>query len=739
MTTELKALIVEDKEADANLLVRALREGGFEPTVERVDTPEAMREALDRVTWDVVLSDWAMPHFDATSAYALLVERRLDIPFIIVSGTIGEDTAVEALKAGANDFLIKSKLSRLVPAIERELRESANRRERREAQRLLSAVFESARDAMLIADDQMRYIDGNPAAMALLSVDRQRLLGMTFADICPVPPDEAERQFRAILAARKSSGEMYVVGTDGKSRLVEFAATTDIVKGRHLSVLRDITERRRTEDALRRLAAIIESTDDAIIACDLEGLITDWNPGAERLFEYPASEVVGRPISFLTVSAHRAAVDSVVARVEMGEHIRNAEAKRITRSGRSIDVAITWSPLKNASGKVVGVSKIARDITEARRLQQRLTIADRMASVGTLAAGVAHEVNNPLAYVKSNVDFAVAAGPALPAAVLEALTQAQDGIERIRVTVRDLKTFTRGEEETRKLVEVNRVLETSLSMAGNEIRHRARLFTELRSVGPVLMNEAKLGQVFLNLLVNAAHAIPDGAASENAITVRTTDDGERVTIEISDTGRGISSGDLPHIFDAFFTTKPVGEGTGLGLALSHSIVLNAGGDLRVTSTVGLGTTVRVILPRSHETSHGSSKPPVAVQADRRARILLVDDEPMLVRALLRILGAAHDVIGKTDATSALALIEAGERFDVILCDLMMPGMSGMAFYEQLQRVAPEQTRCVVFASGGAFTPKAQAFFETCTNPCIDKPFDPVALRELIRTMTPARR
>ncbi len=735
MTTELKALLVEDREADAKLLVRALKQGGFDPLVERVDTPEAMRDALDRVHWDVVLSDWAMPRFDAPSAFALLSERRLDIPFIIVSGTVGEDTAVEALKAGANDFLIKSKLSRLVPAIERELRESANRRERKQAQLLLSAVFANARDAMLISDDEMRYVDGNPAAMVLLGADRERLLGMSLADMSPRPRADVERGFREFLRVGKLTGETEIIGAGGKRMFVEYASTANIVPGRHLSVLRDITARRRAEAAIHRLAAIVESTDDAIIACDLNGLVTDWNPGAERLFGYSAQEVLGRTIAVLSPAAQRDDLEGILARIKQGDHVRIAEARRLTRSGTPIQVAITMSPLKDEHGNVVGVSKIARDTTEARRMQHRLSIADRMASIGTLAAGVAHEVNNPLAYVKTNIDFAVAAANELPPPIAEALTQAQEGIERIRVTVRDLKTFTRAEEETRKLVDVNRVLESSLSMAGNEIKHRARLVRELGDVGRVLMSEAKLGQVLLNLLVNAAHAIGDGAPPDNSITVRTTDDGEHVTIAITDTGRGIPAADLPHIFEPFFTTKPVGEGTGLGLALCHSVITAAGGDLSVTSSVGQGTTVRVILPRSKLATAGASRPPPANVAERRARILVIDDEPMLIRALVRILGSVHEVTGKTDAPAALALIEAGERYDVILCDLMMPGMSGMAFHERLQVVAPEMARRVVFASGGAFTPKAQAFFETCSNPRIDKPLDPIALRELIRTMT----
>ncbi|MBL8739655.1 MAG: PAS domain S-box protein, partial [Myxococcales bacterium] len=450
--TELRALIVEDKEADAKLLVRALQKGGFDPLTERVDTPEAMRDALERVQWDVVLSDWAMPRFDAPSAFALLSERRLDIPFIIVSGTVGEDTAVEALKAGANDFLIKSKLSRLVPAIERELRESANRRERRQAQVLLSAVFAHARDAMLVTDDRMRFVDGNPAAMVLLGADRTRLLEMSMHEMSPRAAADVEAAFREFLRVGKLTGETEIIGAGGRRLFVEYDSTANIVPGRHLSVLRDITERRRAETAVRRLAAIVESTDDAIIACDLDGRITDWNPGAERLFEYTPQEMIGRSIALLSPVPHRQDVEKVLSRVRAGDPVRSAEAKRLTRSGNLVDVAITVSPLKDAQGQVVGVSKIVHDIRDARRLQQRLSIADRMASIGTLAAGVAHEVNNPLAYVKTNVDFALAHAAELPPAIVEALTQAQEGIERIRVTVRDLKTFTRAEEETRKLV-----------------------------------------------------------------------------------------------------------------------------------------------------------------------------------------------------------------------------------------------------------------------------------------------
>jgi signal transduction histidine kinase len=269
-------------------------------------------------------------------------------------------------------------------------------------------------------------------------------------------------------------------------------------------------------------------------------------------------------------------------------------------------VEVVGLPVTFEGGEAI--MAITRDLTERMHIQQRLRIADRMASVGMLAAGVAHEINNPLAYVTANLGYLGEALKRLDPGTIDnaaelgdVLEEAHEGCERIRQIVRDLKMFSREDEAPSRPVELKRVLESSINMAWNEIRHRARLVKDFTEVPPVLAKESRLGQVFLNLLVNAAQAIPEGGADRNEIRVTLRSEADRVLVEVRDTGSGIPPETLPRIFDPLFTTKPVGIGTGLGLSISHSIVRGMGGEITVDSVIGKGTTFTVSLPACERT------------------------------------------------------------------------------------------------------------------------------------------
>jgi CheY-like chemotaxis protein len=273
-------------------------------------------------------------------------------------------------------------------------------------------------------------------------------------------------------------------------------------------------------------------------------------------------------------------------------------------------------------------------------------------------------------------------------------------------------------------------------MVANEIRYRARLVREFGPVPAVLANEARLGQVVLNLLINAAQAIPEGRVEENEIRVVTgTDDRGRAILEVHDTGAGIPDEIADRIFDPFFTTKPVGVGTGLGLWICRSIVVALGGEITAGKRAGGGTSVRVALPAAPADVEEEERPPAPAQAPgRRGRILVVDDEPAVATAIQRVLGSEHDVVLRTSAEEALAEIAGGERFDAILCDLMMPNMTGMELHAALERVAPDQARRVVVLTGGAFTDRAREFLDRVSLPRCDKPFEASSLREAVRRL-----
>jgi signal transduction histidine kinase len=408
----------------------------------------------------------------------------------------------------------------------------------------------------------------------------------------------------------------------------------------------------------------------------------------------------------------------------------------------------------------VAVDREVREMAiraEQVRMRERLVISERMASAGTLAAGVAHEINNPLAIAMTNLEFVSetlarvvsdargsgdrAAGSAgwndlnQLGSLDEAVHDTREALARMRDIVRDVKLFSRPQDDKAEAVDVRRVIESSIRMAWNEIRHRARVVKAYEAVPLVNANESRLGQVLLNLIVNAAQAMSEGHADRNelGITTRTANDGQ-VIVEVSDTGAGIPPENLERIFDPFFTTKPVGVGTGLGLAICHRIVRELGGLIEVESAVGKGTLFRVVLPAARDSQNVKAKT-VRPTSGHRARVLVVDDEPAMGRALQRALRDHLDVLALTSATEALALISKGERFEVILSDVMMPEVSGMELYHSLQRIAPEQAQRMIFVTGGAFTAAAREFLDRVPNPRIEKPVEATNLLAMVAGLT----
>jgi signal transduction histidine kinase/ActR/RegA family two-component response regulator len=403
--------------------------------------------------------------------------------------------------------------------------------------------------------------------------------------------------------------------------------------------------------------------------------------------------------------------------------------------------------------------------SEHREIQARLAQTDRLTSLGTLAVGVAHEINNPLAYVLLNLGYVAEELPKLlqpamlPAGdpkpdsgasiatssrakeVILALDHAREGAERIRNTVRSLQTFSRPENEVRGPLQIAHLLDATLPMVANEIRHRARLVKEYDQVPDVVANEARLGQVFLNLLLNAVQALPEDHAETNEIQLLLRSPApDRVVVEVRDNGVGIPAQIRGRIFEPFFTTKPVGIGTGLGLTICHGIVTSLGGTLTFESEVGKGSTFRVELMAAVRTiganavAHVSGEgQPAPSKPSMRGRVMVVDDEPIVCFSLERLLSTEGEVVALTSASQALALIRAGERFDVILCDLMMPEMDAPILYEEIRRISPSQAERMVFVTGGAFTVRAREFLESVSNPRLGKPFDVEALVELVRS------
>jgi PAS domain S-box-containing protein len=625
----------------------------------------------------------------------------------------------------------------------------------------LAATMEHVRDAVIVTDASLVVIRMNAAAERLTGVPRDEAVGRALGEVAPCVEEEeatsadkrapdASGQFarsRCYLAPRNDSRARREVST-------EHASFVDDEGGGSVLVIHEVVHSPRASHEADEAGfrALVESSPDLVVVIARDGNVVYANAAAARALGFqgheprePREELRGQ--SFLSM-IHADDRDHVTRALLAGNDHRSIPARWVCKDGGARSTEMTAVPLAFDGAPAIAV--VARDVTERNEIQAQLLRADRMAALGTLAAGVAHEINNPLTYLLVNVEHVLRRLRALAASdspldelekddasdiiggYVMSLSQAVEGANRVRQIVRDLMTFSQGNVEQRGLVDVRGVVESAIQMAWHEIRHRARLVKSLSEVPPVEASEARLGQVFLNLLVNAAQAIPEGHANEHEVRVATrTDEEGRVVVEVSDTGAGIEAEALPRVFDPFFTTKAAGAGTGLGLSISHGTVRSLGGDLTVTSERGTGTTFRVVLPAAKAYLRAAPAHARELRPAAKKRILVIDDEPLVGHAVARVLSDECDVKVMSSAREALDALKRGDRYDVILCDLMMPVMTGMDLYAEVVRTAPGVAARFVFMTGGAFTQRARAFLESVSNPYLEKPLEMSKLRSLV--------
>jgi PAS domain S-box-containing protein len=541
---------------------------------------------------------------------------------------------------------------------------------------------------------------------------------------------------------------------DGTEVPVEISLRPVLREDGHVVVaaVRDVTERVRVEQACdlarleaeaakANLTAILEAVPDIVLAIDAEGRIEFTN---RTLAQHAHEDVIGTHWLAYVPPERRPEMEAALDRALRLAQASSYETSTAGPDGSPILFSSVLAPIRRANG-VAGAVIVARDMTEKRQTEAQLLASERMAAIGLLAAGVAHEINNPLVAVIINLDVMteeverLRGAKALPAGsdveLLEALRDARHASWRIRQVAQDLTLLARSEDHKVELVDVRKVFDSAIRISRNEIRHRARLVEDFRDVPLVRGNESRLGQVVLNLVVNAAQAIPEGRAEQNEIRVATRMDGQgRAVLEVTDTGAGMSPETIEHLFQPFFTTKAVGVGTGLGLAICQRIVTALDGCIEVESELGRGSLFRVRLPAAPASSLPApslTPPPGRVGSPRRARVLVVDDEAAVCSVITSVLASEHDVVVETRARDAMARLEGGETFDLVLCDMMMPDVTGAELYERLEVLRPDLIPRVVLMTGGAFTARAQALLERVASRRLDKPFDAAQLRALV--------
>jgi PAS domain S-box-containing protein len=495
--------------------------------------------------------------------------------------------------------------------------------------------------------------------------------------------------------------------------------------------------RRAAESALRdseeRYRTLVEQASDGIFLADAQRRLVDANTAAEKITGYSRAELLTMSVPDLYHPDDLRTRPLELRSLPPGQALV-VERQMLRKDGTRVDVEISAKVLPDGREQA-----FVRNVADRKALQLQLVMAERMASLGRLAAGVAHEVNNPLAYVMLNLELAADAverqadGRGLEE-LIRFLGAAREGSERVRRIVRSLMTFGRRDDEALGPVDVHRALDTALQIVESRYRHRAQLVRDYRATRLARASEFRLGQVFVNLIVNAADAIAVGDRARNAIRVETYDTpDQRVAIEIADTGCGIAPTIREHIFDPFFTTKPIGAGSGLGLSICHGIVASFGGEIALVHTGDEGSTFRVVVPATETATTATATPERGPGAARgRARVLVVDDEPHVAEIIARAL-ESYDVTVAESGKKARELCEAHD-FDVILCDVTMPDFDGIDLWEALHTAGRGLELRMAFMTGGTFSSRAREFLARVPNRCIEKPFGITPLEEMIEAV-----
>jgi two-component system, cell cycle sensor histidine kinase and response regulator CckA len=506
----------------------------------------------------------------------------------------------------------------------------------------------------------------------------------------------------------------------------------------------------RTEEAARdrgdQLWVTLQSIGDAVITTDEALRVTHLNPAAETLVGWSAEEARGRRVEEICDLRHPDTGDTVdnplrQALREGGPAELSEGALLLPRGNEAspVPVADTATPIRAEDGRILGGVMVIQDLSERQRLQDLIARTDRLASMGTLAASIAHEINNPLTYVLGSVHVALDGLRRSTLGREEAVRLLRDvevGARTIEHIVRDLKLLSTQDHKALEPVDVQRVVQRSLRMVAKAVRARGRLEAALSPTLAVLAHPVTLGQVVRNLVQNAAQALPEDYSDDHVVRVTTDDDGQRVRIVVEDNGCGMTEAVQARVFDPFFTTKPVGEGSGLGMAVSYQIVRELGGELTLDSEVGRGTRVEVFLPARPDIS---DEPVDEVTTSSEAtwtarRVLIVDDDRLVRRALQQMLAQVHTVESFGSVEAALARIRHGIGYDAILCDLMMSPLNGIEFLDALESLAPDLVRRMAFITGGVISGAVQEQVIRSGRPLAYKPFDAAQLLGLVEEL-----
>ncbi len=767
MTTPLRILHLEDNESDRELVRRALLGENLACEFIYAASKDEFVATLEREIPHLILSDFTMPGYDGLAALALAQEKCPEVPYLFVSGTIGEERAIESLKSGATDYVLKERLERLEPAVRRALREAGERLKRRaaeEAQRQTEArfrdIFENAVEGIYQSTPQGRVLEVNRTMARICGYASPEELCAQVRDLArdfyAEPAQRAEFVRLLNLQGEVLGYESQIKHQDGTTIWIsENARTVRDARGELLyyeGMVTDVTARKLAEDALRRseerFREMAERIADVFYIAALDtGHWTYASPAYEPIWGRRLVELYARPAQWIesVIMEDRARV------IEAHGQLGPAQEYRIEYRIRRPDGALRWIEdrryaIHEPNGEMKRAVGVATDITPRKQLESQLVQAQKMEAVGQLAGGLAHDFNNVLTIVIGYARLLLDRGT-MPADAVAPLTQIFNAGTRAANLTRQLLVFSRRQTVTRQAIDLNQVAGEISEMLRRLIGEHIKL--ELTLMPGVCAADADAGmieQVIMNLAVNARDAMTNGgtlviatervtiadAASRRHPVART---GEFVCLSVRDTGYGIAPDNLARIFEPFFTTKEVGEGTGLGLAMVFGIVQQHDGWIEVESAVGAGTCFRILLPAvpvGLPAAGRSSVHPFAVSGGTETMLLVEDEAPVREFAVAVLRGHGYRVLQAGSGAEALDVWKwHASRIALLVTDLVMPdGLGGVELAERLRKEKP--TLKIVLTSGYATEANGKEFKPPPGTHFIHKPYKPQVLAQAVR-------
>jgi PAS domain S-box-containing protein len=569
----------------------------------------------------------------------------------------------------------------------------------------------------------------NDAAVEMFRRPREEVMQRSY--LAFVAPDELEHL--KDIARRRRAGEpsptrveTVILRPDG-TRVPIVSFNGHIESGGNPTTVSFFWDTTKQTAETERLARVVSSSPDGIVLVQ-DGVIRSINAAGARVIGYHnPTQAVGINLDELVVAEEHSTLHERIKAGRLGQPQPPHVFRVRHRDGSLVNLEVSSIPFDH-EGKPAMLSFV-RDVTDRAQLMEQMARTERLAALSTLAAGLAHEINNPLTAAMLQLDVVEkqalsTAEPLARRELTERFKELRRTHERIGSIMGDFAAFARSGEEHRTRVDLTAVLTSVERMLAPMLKHRGRYRNELGALPRVDADAGRLEQVFMNLLLNGVQALPEGRDGNELTVVGRVENG-RVCVEVKDTGQGITAENLRRIFDPFFTTKPLGVGTGLGLTVCHNIVAAYGGEIQAESVVGEGTTMRVLLkPAEGELA-------AAAQAPARPKVLIVDDEPHLALTLRLLLEDRHDVLTTTEGEQAVAMLLEGAAVDVVLCDLMMPAPDGAEVFRRVTRARPELKGRFIFMTGGVFNAATEDFLKTSHVLRVQKPFHAEHVEALI--------